>query len=717
MTSETLTIHRLSAVAAWLVAAVLAGCGGGQDPATPREIAQVATASKVSRLSAPGLAATLAGPLPGVSGPIDFGVQPAAASSRAAAINDRGQAVGAVDGRLPFIWDETAGVRPIDGLPGCGADTASVELNDINGRAHVVGTVRCIRIGGGDNITTISIRAFIWSHAEGARELPEPEGQAFTQAAAINEQGAVVGQAAANASAAPVAVLWLPDGSVRSLGSLAGGRTAATDINDAGQVVGTSGNHAFLWTAGDGMRDLGTLGGPTSEASRINNRGQVVGTSTTGTAPVVVAGFLWTPEQGMRSLGTLGGSASFANAINDDGLIAGRSSNADGQTHAVLWRPSGEIQDIGGNVADALGLNNIGGIVGTSFVDQPNGLRVSRAVRWEVQPDAGVAFSLWRDSVRPALEVAPDSDPVELGFRFKSMTDGSVRGIRFFRSSPSPLAHVVNLWSDVGERLATATAPAGSSGWVRADFAAPVALQADRTYIASYFAPAGGYPADHDFFVGGGARVGPLRALADEEGGNGVYSYGPSSSFPGQSFRASNYWVDVVFEPGSPSPTGDNVSFWNDMATPGQQVVADLNPVELGMRFRSRDAGAISGIRFYRGATCALPYTVNLWTGEGQLLYAAEVAAGTGWVVVQFIAPVAIEANKDYVASYFAPEGQYAADNDYFVGAGVRSGPLEALGDASGPGSGLYVYGPRSGFPTQTYRATNYWVDVIFEQR
>src|SRR5258708_18172089 len=41
----------------------------------------------------------------------------------------------------------------------------------------------------------------------------------------------------------------------------------------------------------------------------------------------------------------------------------------------------------------------------------------------------------------------------------------------------------------------------------------------------------------------------PLRALADgEDGHNGVYNYGSSSSFPTQSFNASNYWVDVVLD-------------------------------------------------------------------------------------------------------------------------------------------------------------------------
>jgi len=39
-----------------------------------------------------------------------------------------------------------------------------------------------------------------------------------------------------------------------------------------------------------------------------------------------------------------------------------------------------------------------------------------------------------------------------------------------------------------------------------------------------------------------------LHALADGvSGGNGVFAYSASSTFPTNSYQASNYWVDVVF--------------------------------------------------------------------------------------------------------------------------------------------------------------------------
>src|SRR5258706_14775904 len=46
----------------------------------------------------------------------------------------------------------------------------------------------------------------------------------------------------------------------------------------------------------------------------------------------------------------------------------------------------------------------------------------------------------------------------------------------------------------------------------------------------------------------------PLHALqSGVDGLNGLYKYNASSIFPNQSTKATNYWVDVVF---NPSPTG-----------------------------------------------------------------------------------------------------------------------------------------------------------------
>src|SRR5262249_22096030 len=73
-----------------------------------------------------------------------------------------------------------------------------------------------------------------------------------------------------------------------------------------------------------------------------------------------------------------------------------------------------------------------------------------------------------------------------------------------------------------------------------------------------------------------------------------------------------------------------------------------------------------------------------------------------------------ITANTTYVISYFAPQGRYAADGGYFAISGVNNGALHALSDSAAAGNGVYHYGATGGFPSDTFAATNYWVDVVF---
>ena len=90
-------------------------------------------------------------------------------------------------------------------------------------------------------------------------------------------------------------------------------------------------------------------------------------------------------------------------------------------------------------------------------------------------------------------------------------------------------------------------------------------------------------------------------------------------------------------------------------------------------------------------------------------------ATGSGWKQVNFPAPVAITANTVYVASYHAPNGNYAATNSpEFSTAGVDNGPVHLLRDGVSGGNGVYAYSASSTFPTNTYNGSNYWVDVAF---
>ena len=118
------------------------------------------------------------------------------------------------------------------------------------------------------------------------------------------------------------------------------------------------------------------------------------------------------------------------------------------------------------------------------------------------------------------------------------------------RPPPTP-DHTAHLWSNTGTLLATATfSGEGTSGWQQADFATPVPITANTTYVASYFAPNSHYSANNNFFACTGVDNPPLHALANGvDGANGVYHYGTTSAFPASTFQSSNYWVDVVFVP------------------------------------------------------------------------------------------------------------------------------------------------------------------------
>jgi hypothetical protein len=167
---------------------------------------------------------------------------------------------------------------------------------------------------------------------------------------------------------------------------------------------------------------------------------------------------------------------------------------------------------------------------------------------------------------------------------------------------------------------------------------------------------------------------------------------------------------------GVPLAQAQTVSLWDSTATPARLSDPDPNPVELGVKFRSSAAGSITGLRFYKGPGNGGTHTGRVWAASGALLgtltFTNETASG--WQQSSFANPIPLQANTTYIASYHAPVGRYAADNDYFATTGVTSGPLSAPATGAVAGNGVYRYGPAGGFPVETFQASNYWVDVVF---
>jgi probable HAF family extracellular repeat protein len=110
---------------------------------------------------------------------------------------------------------------------------------------------------------------------------------------------------------------------ITDLGVLPGAeRSFATDINDLGEVVGTSGGAdsrpAFMWRSSTGRVDLRAIG----NQPRVNNRGEVTGFSYLKSATGSIRhALVWSATEGIKDLGTFGKDRSRSIAINDRGDV------------------------------------------------------------------------------------------------------------------------------------------------------------------------------------------------------------------------------------------------------------------------------------------------------------------------------------------------------------------------------------------------------------
>ncbi|MGD9723647.1 MAG: DUF4082 domain-containing protein [Pirellulales bacterium] len=223
-----------------------------------------------------------------------------------------------------------------------------------------------------------------------------------------------------------------------------------------------------------------------------------------------------------------------------------------------------------------------------------------------VTPPVQTTVTMWPSSATPATANSGDTKAVEVGVRFYSDVNGSITGLRFYKSSGNTGTHVAHLWTASGQLLATATFTGESgSGWQQVNFSSPVAITAGTTYVASYYAPRGRYSVNRNYFDSA-FTSGPLHVPAS----GGVYAYG-SGNFPSQSYQGSNYWVDVVMSTNvAPDTTAPTVTAFSP--TGGSTNVATSSAVTVTFSEALNAATVTTSTVFLRNASnVVVPATVS----------------------------------------------------------------------------------------------------------
>jgi probable HAF family extracellular repeat protein len=216
-----------------------------------------------------------------------------------------------------------------------------------------------------------------------------PSGGQESAASSVNDLGVVAGNAM-NADGAFEAAVW-QNGQVTYLGTLAGDSfSSALAINDAGQIVGTSGTDSslagFLWQNGQ-MTALATITGDVAIPVAINNHGEIAGYVTPAATieqggTVAEQAVIWSGGQIALLPVLKGDNFSKVEGINDAGIATGYCGVFDPAgaltepDTAVIWQ-NGQIIDLnsllpansGWVLQQAYGISNANQIAGQGLYD------------------------------------------------------------------------------------------------------------------------------------------------------------------------------------------------------------------------------------------------------------------------------------------------------------------------------------------------------------
>jgi N,N-dimethylformamidase beta subunit-like, C-terminal/Domain of unknown function (DUF4082)/Bacterial Ig-like domain/Bacterial Ig domain len=303
---------------------------------------------------------------------------------------------------------------------------------------------------------------------------------------------------------------------------------------------------------------------PTSSYHGSNYWIDVVYTPTPDTVPPTVTST--SPLDGQTSVPTNAGvSFTFDKAVQAStiqfaltgpgGTSVPGSVSYDSATDTAMFLPTGALLGQSGPLSpDTTYTATVSGAENASGTPMGSPYTWSFTTAQATPPAGQCPCSIWPDDTQPSVASANDQSEVNLGVRFTPSENGWITGVRFYKGAANTGTHVGDLWDANGDLLGQVTFSGESpAGWQQADFSSPIPVTAGTTYIASYFAPHGGYAFDSGMFADTGVDNPPLDApQSTSAAGNGVYLYNGSPGFPANSYNASNYWVDVVFNTTAP---------------------------------------------------------------------------------------------------------------------------------------------------------------------
>ncbi len=323
--------------------------------------------------------------------------------------------------------------------------------------------------------------------------------------------------------------------------------------------------------------------------------------------------------------------------------------------------------------------------------------------------------TLFGSSVPTTSDAGPDS-PVKVATKFHVDTYGFATGVRFYKSAANTGTHVGQLWAymDAGHRyLLDSVTFTGetASGWQTAQFAKPIALKPNMSYLVSYTAPTGHFAFDNHYYDSV-----PTTSPIQVESPGGLYTYTggtPLTDPPIGPSTNANYYVDITFE----THQNETSLFSMTTATPAEPSVVDNHYTQLGTRFIPDINTTVKGVRFYGTTQYPKPYWIYLWKSDGTLLASASDNdlgnAYTGWMQLYFSTPIAVDAGTEYVVSIYQPDsvnGEYARTTNVFT-APLTFGQFHTPTNA-----GVFEYSA-GGAPAvlpSTQTTSNFWVDPVF---